>query len=289
MLNKITPLILTYNEAPNIARTLEQLRWAHDIVVIDSFSDDETLEIVSRYPQARVFQRKFDSFAGQCNFGLRETGIEAEWVLNLDADYVLTPEFIEELASIDPDRDVGGFRASFTYCINGRRLRSGVYPPVTVLFRRSQAMFGDDGHAHRVVISGAIGDLKSRILHDDRKSLHRWFQSQQKYVSLETKKLLNADPAELTVADRVRKKRVVAPLAMLGYCLIVRGGILDGWPGLYYTFQRTFAELMLSLYLIEHDLNSLSQRKLTPAKRPGAEDRQPKAAAREDRILPDGS
>src|SRR5207247_998512 len=130
--------------------------------------------------------------------------------------------------------------------------------------------------------------MKSRVLHDDRKSVERWFQSQRKYVSLEAKKLIDTDSAESTLVDRVRKKRVVAPLAMLFYCLVVRGGILDGWPGLYYAFQRTFAELMLSLYLIEHDLNSLSQRKLTPAKRPGAEDRQPKAA-RKDQILPDGS
>ena len=288
MLDKITPLILTYNEAPNIGRTLEHLRWASDIVVVDSFSDDETAEIVSSFPNTRLIQRKFDSFAAQCNFGLRETGIESEWVLSLDADYVLTPEIIDELASLNPDSNVDAFRANFTYCINGRPLRSGVYPPVTVLFRRSQAMFCDDGHAHRVVISGAIAKLKSRILHDDRKSLKRWFQSQQKYLSLEANNLLNADPAGLTVADRIRKQRLVAPLAMLVYCLVVRGGVLDGWPGLYYAFQRTFAELMLSLYLIEHDLNSLSQRKLTPAKRPGAEDRQPKAA-REDQILPDGS
>ena len=97
MIDNITPLILTFNEAPNIGRTLEQLRWARDIVVVDSFSDDATLEIVSTFPQARVFQREFDSFAGQCNFGLSETEIQTEWVLSLDADYLLTPEMIEEL------------------------------------------------------------------------------------------------------------------------------------------------------------------------------------------------
>src|SRR6476619_2943691 len=94
MLTEITPLILTYNEAPNIGRTLEQLRWARDIVVVDSFSDDETLEIVSGFPQARVVQRKFDTFAAQCNFGLTEAGIATEWVLSLDADYELTPELV---------------------------------------------------------------------------------------------------------------------------------------------------------------------------------------------------
>src|SRR5436853_2457479 len=84
MLDSITPLILTYNEAANIGRTLEQLRWARDIVVVDSFSDDETVEIAGSFPHVRVFQRKFDNHGAQWNFGLSETGIATEWVLALD-------------------------------------------------------------------------------------------------------------------------------------------------------------------------------------------------------------
>ena len=254
MIELITPLIVTYNEAPNIGRTLEQLRWARDIVVLDSFSDDDTLETVSDFPQARIFQRKFDSFAGQCNFGLRETGITSEWVLSLDADYVVTDEMIEELTSLNPKADTDGFRAGFTYCIHGRRLRSGVYPPVTVLFRRLEAIYVDDGHSHRVNVSGSVRNLKSRIRHDDRKPLSRWFQSQQRYMALEAKKIVSADAESLGIADRVRRLRVIAPLAVLFYCLIVRGGVLDGWAGFYYAFQRMLAELLLSLYLIEQDL-----------------------------------
>ncbi len=256
MLELITPLIVTYNEAPNIGRTLEQLRWARDIVVLDSFSDDDTLETVSHFPQVRVFQRKFDSFAGQCNFGLGETGITSEWVLSLDADYLVTDEMIEELTSLNPNADTDGFRAGFTYCIHGRRLRSGLYPPVTVLFRRLKAIYVDDGHSHRVNVGGSVGKLKARILHDDRKSLSRWCQSQQRYMALEAKKIVSADAEALGIADRVRRLRVIAPIAVLFYCLIVRGGVLDGWAGFFYAFQRMLAELLLSLYLIEQDFNA---------------------------------
>ena len=255
LLEHITPLILTYNEAPNIGRTLEQLRWASDIVVVDSFSDDETLEIVSTYPQVRLYQREFDSFAGQCNFGLTEAGISTEWVLNLDADYVLTPEMVEELSSLQPAETVAGFRARFVYCINGRRLRSGIYPPVTALFRRSQAHFREDGHAHRVTLAGEIQNLGAAILHDDRKSLSRWFAAQSRYTKLEAVKLLSSEPASLSWTDRIRSWRIVAPPVMLFYCLIIRRGILDGWAGFYYAFQRALAELMLSLYLIDNDLS----------------------------------
>ncbi len=260
MLQDITPLIITYNEAPNIGRTLERLSWARDIVVVDSFSDDETLEIISSFPQARLFQREFDSFAGQCNFGLSEAGISTEWVLSLDADYVLTPEIVEEVSRIQPTESVAGFRVRFIYCINGRRLRSGIYPPVTVLFRKSKARFREDGHAHRVILAGEIQTLNSPILHDDRKPLRRWLAAQSRYTKLEAAKLLSSGKESLSWTDRIRRWRVVAPPTMLLYCLIIRGGLLDGWPGFYYAFQRALAELMLSLYLIDYDLQTQSDR-----------------------------
>jgi glycosyltransferase involved in cell wall biosynthesis len=81
ILEKITPLILTYNEENNISRTLEKLKWASKIIVIDSYSTDKTLEILSQYPQVEVFPRKFDTHATQWNYGLEK--VVTEWVLSL--------------------------------------------------------------------------------------------------------------------------------------------------------------------------------------------------------------
>lgn len=255
MLENITPLILTYDEAPNIARTLEQLRWARDIVIVDSFSGDDTIEIVSSFPQVRVYQREFDSHEKQWNFGLKETAINSEWVLAVDADYVLTDESLAEVEALSPDPDIKGYRANFVYCVNGKRLISGIYPPVTLLYRHRAASYVQDGHTQKLALEGRIENLRSRVLHDDRKSLSRWFQAQSRYTKLEADKLLSSDLTTLSWTDRVRRWRVIAPPAMLFYCLILRGGILDGWAGFYYAFQRALAELMLSLYLLEHDLS----------------------------------
>lgn len=259
MLGRITPLILTYNEGPNIGRTLQRLWWAKDIVVVDSFSDDDTLNIVKRFPQARVYQNKFDGHEQQWNFGLTETGISAEWVLALDADYLLTDEFLDELKTLEINAEINGYRARFTYCINGKRLRSGIYPSTTVLFRRSHAIYVGDGHTQKLFVTGSIQNLGTPILHDDRKPLGRWLSSQQRYTQLEANKLLGAESSSLGWPDRVRQLRVVAPLAVLFYCLIIRGGILDGRAGFYYAVQRMLSELMLSLYLIEHDLGKPPQ------------------------------
>ena len=246
MLDQITPLILTYNEAPNIARTLESVSWARDIVVVDSFSNDDTVEIAKSVARVRVFQRAFDCHRNQWEFGLKETEITTPWVLALDADYVVSHELTNELESLRPGATIAGYRANFRYCVNGKKLRSGIYPPVTVLYRREAASYMQDGHTQRVALQGSIENLRAPVLHDDRKSLKRWLASQARYTELEAQKLLAANPSELDLADRLRRWRVVVPPAMLVYCLIIRGGIFDGWAGFYYAFQRATAELMLS-------------------------------------------
>ena len=252
MLDQITPLILTYNEAPNISRTLDSLRWASEVVVVDSFSTDETATIAASYPNVRVIQRAFDCHRDQWEFGLKETGIPTEWVLALDADYILTTDLINELEKLTPSAQTTGYRASFIYCISGKRLHSGIYPPVTVLYRARAANYIQDGHTQRVSLDGEVEELHSPIVHDDRKPLRRWFESQKRYTKLEAQKLRAAHPAELSFLDRLRRWPLIVPPLALFYCLIVRAGVFDGWAGFYYAFQRTVAELMLSLYLIEN-------------------------------------
>ena len=251
MLEQITPIILTYNEAANLGRTLQALTWAREIVVVDSFSDDETLEIASSFPQVRVCQRVFDSHRNQWEFALRDTGIKTQWVLALDADYILTNDALAEVKSLAPTAAVSGYQARFNYCLNGKELRSGIYPPVTVLYRREAASYIQDGHTQRVVVAGRTEELRTPLLHDDRKPLRRWLYSQTRYAELEGEKLLTTNREALNFRDRVRLSFMVAPPAMLFYCLFVRGGIFDGWRGLYYAFQRALAELMLSLYLLD--------------------------------------
>jgi glycosyltransferase involved in cell wall biosynthesis len=257
-LDSITPLILTYNEAPNITRTLERLSWAGDIVVVDSISSDETLGLISKFPRARVFKRPFDSHEAQWNFALSETGITSELVLALDADYMVTPDLVEEFSNIQPDPETGGYNANFIYCVNGHQLRGSAYPPVTVLYRRAKACYRQDGHTQRLVITGKVEKLHAVILHDDRKSVEYWLRSQARYMRIEAKKLAEAEPSGLNLPDRLRKLRFVAPPVMLFYVLIVKRAIFDGRPGLFYAFQRTVAELILSLYLIEGDIRRLT-------------------------------
>ena len=255
MLEQVTPVLLTYNEAPNIGRTLNKLGWACDIVVVDSFSQDETLEIIARFPHVRVSQRAFDTHAAQWNFALQQTDIRTDWVLALDADYILSDTLIDEIRQLTPSNNTAGYEASFTYCINGKPLRGAAYPPVTVLYRRVAALYQQDGHTQRVAVQGMQEKLCAPIFHDDRKPLYHWVQSQMRYMRLEAEKLSTSNSCKFGWSDRLRRLRVVAPFVMLFYCLFIKGAMLDGKAGIYYVFQRMFAEMLLSLFLIEKDLN----------------------------------
>ncbi|MDJ0650999.1 MAG: glycosyltransferase family 2 protein [Xenococcaceae cyanobacterium MO_188.B19] len=249
ILQEITPLIITFNEAPNIKRTLEKLTWAKLIVVIDSYSTDETLEIIKSYPQVKIFYRKFDTFANQCNYGLEQ--IDSEWVLSLDADYILTQELISEINYLSPKNLCDGYFVNFKYCVFGKSLRGTLLPRRQVLFKRDKAHYVDDGHAHQVIVTGKSGHLNSYIHHDDRKPLNRWLKSQDNYMILEVKKLLETPHNQLSFGDKIRKTKILAPFAIFFYCLVLKGGILDGWIGWYYALQRTLAEILLSIRLIE--------------------------------------
>ncbi len=254
-LASITPLILTYNEEANIGRTLAALAWAQRIVVIDSGSSDRTLELLEAHPEVEVLHRPFDSFACQCNFGLQH--IHTTWVLSLDADYQITQALCCEIETVlsPPSPEVAGYRIPFRYCVAGKPLRGTILPPRIALYRPAQGHYINDGHAHRLQLNGFCAELRQPILHDDRKPLDRWLASQQRYLQQECEKIRSTPRRELSRADRLRSGKLLAPFAVLVVCLVLKGGLLDGWRGWFYALQRTYVEVLLSLMLIEADLS----------------------------------
>jgi len=246
MLDQITPVVLTRDEEPNIERTLGALAWARDVVVVDSFSTDATVELARRFPNVRVLQRELDSLAGQWQFAVAQA--RTPWVLTLDADYFVPVAFVRELESLD--LDAPGYEAEFLYAIDGKPLRASLYTPRAVLLRRDRAEFYMDGHTQRVHVNGSVLRLKTNLIHDDRKSFARFVARQKTYMRDEAEKLRTADPRALNLAARLRKLVVVAPFAVVFHTLFVKGVILDGWGGLRYTWERFVAEVILSRELI---------------------------------------
>jgi len=247
LLDRITPLILTRDEAPNIGRTLGQLTWAREVVVVDSLSTDDTVRIARQFPNVRVVSRAFDSHERQWSFGVDQ--VTTPWVLTLDADYFVPEALVREIASLDPPPDFAAYEAAFVYAIHGRPLRSALYPPRAVLLRCGAFEIWQDGHTQRVRVHGRVELLHTRLIHDDRKDLRRFFETQRKYVRLEAAKLRSASWKSLPLAGRIRRLRVIAPFAILLKTSIGKRALLDGRAGLRYVFERVVAEAMLSVEL----------------------------------------
>jgi len=250
VLEHITPVLLTLNEAANISRTLESLSWARDIVVVDSGSRDGTRRIVKSYSNTRLFQRDFDTHARQWNFAIHETGVSTQWILALDADHAPTDALLAELTALSPTPDVYGYRIGFIYCVGGRPLHGSLYPPLVSLYRRGRGCYVQQGHTQRLRIQGRVERLRGRIRHDDRKSLSAWFSAQLRYARLEAELIRTTPWRHLSASNRLRRLIVPAPLAALLWSLLLKGTLFDGPAGVWYSAQRLTAECLLSVQLL---------------------------------------
>jgi len=248
-LAELTPMILTANCDVNIAACLSDLDFAERIVVIDSGSTDETLAICAANPKVEVIYRKFDHHAAQRSFGLAQ--IQSGWALCLDSDYRLTPEFLRELTQLPEPNPNSGYFVNFGYCIFGKPLRASLLPGRVLLARANELRVDSDGHAERFSVSGSVGQLRTRILHDDRKPLERWLPRQIFYARMEAKKLAETPDRNLRWQDRIRKKIVLAPILIIPYAVLMKGLWREGWRGYFYLVERVIAELIISLAVLE--------------------------------------
>ena len=184
----ISVLILTLNEAQNLPRCLESVAWSDDVLVVDSFSTDRTVEL-ARSRGARVLQNRFEDFARQRNFGLREGKLKHDWVLHLDADEVVTPELQAELQALANRAEHDAYRVASKMMFQGRWLkRSGMYPSYQVRFgRRDRLKFQQVGHGQRESLAtGSVGTLREPLLHHSfSKGLADWIERHNRYSTAE--------------------------------------------------------------------------------------------------------
>jgi glycosyltransferase involved in cell wall biosynthesis len=256
MLDRITPVLLTYNEEQNIARTLSRLRWARDIVIVDSGSTDGTLTAIASFPSTRVFHRQFDTHAKQWSFAVDQTKITSDWILRLDADYFLTDALIDELGRLDPDAGISAYRIAFDYAIFSRRLMSSLYPANTILLRRNSFSVKDEGHTEVWEVRGPIAALSNRIIHDDWKPTGQWVVGQVRYMQRELDWMQTVQTRRSRLVHWLRLRPPFMPIAVFLYCLFARGLLLNGRAGIFYALQRMVAEAVLSLMVLEHRMRS---------------------------------
>lgn len=287
-------LILTLDEEINIAACIASVGWSDDVVVLDSFSADATVEI-ARSLGARVIQRKFDDWSTHQNWALENISFQHPWVFYLDADERCTPELADEIKGLVGQGRANGFaafrlrRKDFLF---DRWLRHAqLYPTWLVrLFRPGDVLF------HRLVnpvplVQGEVGVLDQHLAHYPfSHGFGHWINRHNRYSDFEAIEASRSKPlsarraADVFARDPNLRRRALKevflrvpmrPAVKFIYYYLVRRGFLDGRPGLIYASLQAIYEYLILLKTMELEVRAPDRRRAAAGA--GAESGAPRA------------
>ena len=223
---RLSAIVTTLNEEAVIGECLASLAFADELLVVDSFSTDATVEI-ARSCGARVLQHEYLSPAAQKNWAVPQAA--HEWVLAVDADEVITPGLAAEISRAIADRgERDGYQVRRRNFFLGHEIRYSGWQNdwVLRLFRRDRGRYLERQVHERLVVEGPVGRLKGRVIHNSYRSLDDYWRKLRRYAEW------NATEA-LRGGARVSPARLFLhpPLRFLKAYLL-QGGLLDGVPGL---------------------------------------------------------
>ena len=224
--DKISLVIITYNEEGNIQECLESAKWMDEIIVVDSFSTDRTLEICKRFT-ARVYQRPFTGFGVQKNFGIEKASMD--WVFVLDADERITGELRGEIEGILmlAENEFSAYRVARKNHFYGHWLRwGGHYPDWQVRLFRNGAGWNDDFEPHHnFIFQGNLGTLQNPLIHYTERNISDHFPKLNRFTNL-------AAEVRVKTCKRVHWYDLVfRPLVNFFQVYFRKQGFRDGIPG----------------------------------------------------------
>ncbi|RDV15246.1 glycosyltransferase family 2 protein [Pontibacter diazotrophicus] len=221
----VSAIIICKNEEQQIAGAIESLLWADEVLIVDSYSTDNTLDIARRYP-VKILQRPFDNYSAQRNWATDQAS--QPWVLMLDADERIPEDLqqeMQQLLSSNPDQPAYKiFRKNY---FMGKRVRFSGWQNdgVVRLFDKSQCRYSDKQVHEELVVPGEVGKLKHKMLHYTYKSLPHYIDKWNSYSWFAAK-------------DRLKRTKkitmyhlAVKPFIWFFIQYILKLGILDGKVG----------------------------------------------------------
>lgn len=237
MPEKLTVLIPCKNERRNIRECIESVRQvADEILVADSGSTDDTLEIVESLGGCRVIRGEWTGYASFKNWAMSHAS--HKWILNVDADERVTPELAEEIRAVmnEPPEDLDGYAISFRTYFMGRLLRFSSWnnPAIRLIRRGSGSYIERRVHESLQMAPERVGRLKGRLDHYSFWSYDEYFTKYVRYSKLASEEL------------RERGKRpgvydlLLRPFLRFFHLYILKGGFLDGLAGIQICMLTAF-------------------------------------------------
>ena len=246
-MTKISAIIPTLNEEIHIADAIKSVSFADEIIVIDSFSTDKTIEIAEKL-NVKIIKRKFDDFSSQKNFAIEQA--KYDWIFILDADERVTPEVEKEIIEAVKDpKDFVGFYVRRSFYFSGKKVNySGFQSDKVIrLFLKEHCKYA--GLVHEKIISnGKIGFFKNKIDHFSYRNYDHYISKLNHYAAIRAKELHEK-------GNKVNIYHVmIKPAARFFIHYIVRLGFLDGFTG--FLVAKTQAYGVLTRYIKLWLLNS---------------------------------
>jgi glycosyltransferase involved in cell wall biosynthesis len=238
MQSTLSVAIITLNEEDNLPRTLASVRFAQEVIVLDSGSTDRTLEIAASFPNVKVISEPWKGFSSQKNSAIEKC--TCQWVLSLDADEELSPELQIEMRTLltgDPPADAYMLRRRNLFLTKWVR-HGGFYPDAKLrLFRRhaanfaSAARFAERPVHETITFEGTLDTLRHDIIHHAYPTLVSYIEHMDRYSSLGADILIAKGKISRSFPAFAWNVAIVPCLTFL-WNYFFRLGFLDGREGL---------------------------------------------------------
>ncbi|MDI6801157.1 MAG: glycosyltransferase family 2 protein [Thermodesulfovibrionales bacterium] len=260
LMNQLIPVsvvIVARNEENNIGEALESIKDFEDIVVVDSFSEDNTIEMCRKYT-SRIYQHEWQGYAKQKQMAVDYA--TKEWVLILDADERVTPELKKEIIEkITPNSEPQtlptpycGFYIPRKNFFLGKWIRhSGWWPDHTLRLFRKDISYVEQREVHeKVVVNGPVGCLKGVLEHYTYRTVSDYIKKMERYSSLAAKEMLIKD--KIPSPSLLLFKLVGNPFFTFMKMFFLKQGFRDGIHGFILAVFYSFYTFLKYAKTLEH-------------------------------------
>jgi len=223
--NHLTAIIPTFNEEKNIKEAIENLSFADEILIIDSFSTDKTIEIAKQF-KVKILQRKFDNFSSQKNYAISQA--QNNWILMLDADERLTTKAINEIVrTLNKKNIADAFWMHRQNYFLGKKISFSGWQndKVIKLFNRTKAKYNGKLVHEEIECSGKTAFLKSKLLHYTYREKEDYKKKIELYAKLKSEELFKQNIKPIAYHFYFK------PVYRFVYHYIFKLGFLDGKSG----------------------------------------------------------
>lgn len=224
---KLSALLIVYNEIDHISAVLDNLSFADEIVVVDSFSTDGTIELIKKRPEVHFYQRVFDDYTSQRNYAIKQA--TNDWILFIDADERVTDSLKKEVIQtiVTPDAsDAYFFYRKFMFCKKPLHFSGWQTDKIFRLFKKEKASYVAERLVHETLkVNGTIGKLKHKLIHYSYTDYESYKHKMLSYGRLRAKELYNKGKKPTLF------HRLIKPTYKFVNHYIFRLGVLDGKKG----------------------------------------------------------